>query len=58
MGETDSGRSISALSTRLPRNWYRTSSSEMPTPKIVLMMTATTATNTVSSQRGGDGTGR
>jgi hypothetical protein len=39
-GETESGRSISADSTRLPGNSNRTSRNEMPTPNTRLMSTA------------------
>src|SRR6478609_10525222 len=48
MGETDSGRSSSALSSDLPGKSYRTSRSEMPTPKSVLRTTTCTATDAVS----------
>ena len=40
--------SSSALSTRLPGNSWRTSSIEMPTPKIVLITTEKTATYALS----------
>ena len=42
-GETASGRSTRALSTRLPGNSCRTSSNAAPTPKIVFITTTHTA---------------
>src|SRR5689334_15008229 len=48
-GETASGRSISALTIRLPGNRWRTSSTAMPTPKTVLASTDHTATEPVTS---------
>ena len=47
-GETASGRSMSALSTRLPWKSYRTSSSAATTPKTVLASTAQNAMTAVS----------
>ena len=48
IGETESGRSSSALTIRLPGNSLRTSSRETPTPNTVLMAVATTAAIAVS----------